>query len=499
MGTAASGRGVTDVERFKALRSQDVREWPAMATRAWDMPSARTAAIKGQAGNFQLISDMARAMTNDPTYFTVRERRINGFLRSDVAIIPANDSVLAEEIADNLRDYLPQMFRELELRKLLGWYHDVSVAPATLDWELSDDGLCFLPCLRVLNPRWVYYDPSRNWFVFEGRDNMADMHPGDGRWVLLTDWEPTKFCGKASACASAWVAKRFTEADWNTWRDNNCNKIIKAKYPNGGDNDASQSEDSVTSFSDRVSQARLTKVIGLPQGQDPSNSFDIDAVNLADPTAGASYPTALEYYDRKMAEAWLGSHLAFEVTDRGSYAAAETHGGVTRELVQGDAKMMEEVLNLQIVYPFTVANYGEGLAATCCPKLKWKIDVEEDFAGVTKAFQTFCAGLKQAADAGYAVKNLDQLGTRFGFQFERIAAPTGTSSPQAPPAPLNEPTDDTQKNDRSLDRGAPRTIKKISEGRWRVFGAQRGADGKRINLGTFSSYEEAKRHEAQAA
>jgi hypothetical protein len=351
-----------------------------------------------------------------------------------------------------------------------------------------------LPSIRALNARWSYYDFARNCFVYEAREGNLDVEPGDGRWLLMLGWEPGKYCGKASACAASWVAKRFADQDWNSWSDLNASPIVKAKYPNGGDNDAggttsNPGNDAVTVFSQQVAQARVTKVIGLPQGQGPADSFDVDVVKLAD-AVWQSFPARLEYNDRKIAEAWLGSHLAFEVTDRGSYAAAETHKGVTRELVQGDAQALADVVNAQLVHPFVVANFGIGVAAVCCPTVRWPIDIEEDSAGITKSFLQIMQALKSASDAGYDVNNLGVFGKRFGLDITKGARPVQVQVADAKADAAPKPT--AEKDDKA-EEPIKRSIRKVGPSQWRAYSPA----GE--NLGTFGSLQAAKDREADKA
>lgn len=449
-----SGKGVTDVDRFNGLVPLTAREWPVLAAKAWDMPSARDAAVAGTGGRFEAISDLAKAMNNDPTFAVCRERRLGALTRTPVTVEPANGSAEAQQVAAALEAHLAEMIPDAELWELLGWWHDVGVAPFYVDYPLDMDADEWIPQLRAMNPRWMTYNPATYRFQYSAQEGLLDVTPGDGRWGLLLKWRYMTYPGKASTCVRAWGSKQFGEADWNKWSDANSDPILVGTYPNGGDNDAGTQPDGATQFIQQLFRARTTKVIGCAQGSDASDSYGVEVLKTGDAAIGSSFKERMEYYDRKIAEVWLGSNLAFEVTDKGSYAAAQTHKGVTRELVQGDARALEDVLNPQLVYPFVCMNFGQAVASRSCPKIVWHIDVEEDTAGVTKAFAQFTQGLKQASDAGYEVENLNELGDRFGFRFKRVLQPTQVKDAAIPTTDGDGPTADSEATSDDLAKEA---------------------------------------------
>lgn len=393
-----------------------VYDIPATGGQEWEPPLVRVAQAQSSVGQPQMLADLCRQMETDEAYSAAMRRRVNGLIRSKLKVLPRdNEDKDSVKVAMFVEGFIDQMIPNLELRRFVSWYHQLSTAIATLDWNVAKDESTWVPSLRTLNPRWTYYDVSSFVWRFTSYDGVSDVMPGDGTWVQALDWMYGRPMGIASELALQWTSKQFAIRDWMTWSDFYAWPPLKAKFPSGGSESYQQKLDFVNSVKELVVQ----RVIGLPSGTDPNNSYDVEALKLADKEY-EGFQARIEYADRKMQISWLGGNLSSEVADKGAYAASRTHDGVEKESLQGDAKVIARVICEQVIRPFVVANFGTD---ELCPTLEWTIFDEEDAGTKAKAISDFSTAMTNFKTAGYEIDNIKDTAEAYGLILKKATAP----------------------------------------------------------------------------
>jgi len=406
-------------------------EVPAIGTRVWNPESVRTAVLETAQGRMQNAGDLARTMETDEAYSAAMQRRVNGLIKSPYRIVPKNpdddDCVRAAMLTEN---FIDKMLPYLELRRLVTWLHQLDVGVATLDWTIDQDADTWIPTLRCLNPRWIWYDISRNVWVHTSYEGIRDINPGDGRWVFGVDWMYGKPSGMVSALSEVWISKRYAFRDWNQWSDFYAWPFVKAKYPSGG----SETPEEKEAFVNDVASMYRTKVIGVATGDD-TNTYDVDTVVMSSGDAWHGFKERIEYVDRKYQIKWLGGNLSSEINQVGSFAASRTHDGVEKELLEGDAKVLADIISTQIIKPFIIANGGR---EEHLPTITWTIFDEEDAQSKASSIASFAKALTDFKTAGYEVDNIKQAAEAFGLVLKKHA--TVAATPDAPEADVEETT-----------------------------------------------------------
>jgi hypothetical protein len=133
----------------------------------------------------------------------------------------------------------------------------------------------------------------------------------------------------------------------------------------------------------------------------------------------------------------LGGNLGSEATSKGSNrAAAETHAGALAELACSDAEELGEALQYQLLAPFMALNFGTKPEETPLPF--WDAAPDDDARAWVAAQAQFAGAVKAFGEAGIEIKNLEEVGRRFGLELSAAVSVKELpgNKPPPPPAPL---------------------------------------------------------------
>jgi phage gp29-like protein len=92
------------------------------------------------------------------------------------------------------------------------------------------------------------------------------------------------------------------------------------------------------------------------------------------------------------------------------------HDGVVKEFLEGDAKVMSDVITQQVIRPFIIANGGKECHV---PTVTWAIFDEEDAGTKATAIASFAKALNDFSFAGYEVENMTQVAESFGLVLKK--------------------------------------------------------------------------------
>lgn len=401
--------------RLEHFARQLITPWATSLRPTWTIGQIRHALLAHRQGEFSAVSQLFDSMLEDDELPGTLQKRINATLRSEFQLKIDEDRELSRR-ERQAADLFPDMVPDDQAFDLLASWLILGVGVATIDWNTK--GPLWIPRLRTLPTEFLRYDEHAREWTYEAREGTQRVEPGNGKWVLLTSGDRGWIWGLIRGLAPLWLGKRLTEGDWQRYCQKHGLPIIKAKVPIFRD------EKEKDRFIDELGEIQSEGVIGLPQGADESQSYDVELLEATD-QSWESFQANLDRADRKIQIMLLGSNIGTEQTEAtgGSRAAAETSQlGVDREKAKADEKRLSQALKDQVLAPFFALNFGPNAPV---PSPYWDVCPEEDAREWADAQVAFVGLLNQIRTTGYKLKNAEDLAAEYGLELEE--------DPDAPP------------------------------------------------------------------
>jgi hypothetical protein len=410
------------------------REIPITTTStSWTVPLVREAMQSLVIGLFDMPSQLIDALLGNARIQAAMNSRTGGLLGREVDfLVPKKfrDSPAAQECCDAFIDAWPALFGEGSLVTADEWEIMLGFAPGQLLWDL--DGEYGRPVLEPWHPRWTYWHFLDRSLVAIGQDGQERITPGDGHWFLHTRRGAYRgwMRGAFRAVAEPWLARCYARRDWARYSERHGMPIIKAKTPSDAEVDTD-----VENFRTAMANLGQETSIELPQGKDPTESYDVEYLETKD-QSWEGFQSLIDSCDAEITLAIMSQNLTTEVKE-GSFAAARVHADVRQSLLEADARALARTIYSQIARPFAALNFGN---ADLAPAPKWDVKPYEDDLTAAQTFYAFSQGLSYLATAGFGVDKLDAFARRFGIdmgaaKFIKRAAPV---------APPREPDEDEE-------------------------------------------------------
>lgn len=406
--------------RLENFARQIITPWATSIRPTWTIGQVRAALLSHRMGDMNQVSQLFDSMLEDDEIPGDLQKRINATLRSEFSLKIDEDRELNRR-EQNTEDMFPDMVPDDQLFDLIANWIVLGVGVATIDWNIK--GPLWIPKLRNLPTEFLRYDENAREWTYEAREGTQKVIPGNGKWVLLTSGDRGWIWGLIRGLATLWLGKRLTEVDWQRYCQKHGLPIIKAKVPIFRD------EKEKTRFIDELGEIQSEGVIGLPQGTDESQSYDVELLEATDQSWEA-FEAHLARADRKIQIMLLGSNIGTEQSEEtgGSRAAAETSSaGIDRDKAKADEKRVAQTLKDQFLRPFFELNFG---AAPDVPRPYWDVCPEEDAREWADSQVAFVGLLNQIRTTGYKLKNAEELAKEYGLELEE--------DPDAPPAQGSE-------------------------------------------------------------
>jgi phage gp29-like protein len=402
--------------RLENFARQMITPWATSMRPTWTIGQVRTALLALRQGQFSAASQLFDSMLEDDEIPGDLQDRVNATLRSEFSLRVDEDRELNRK-EQQVQDMFEDMVPDDQLFELVASWLVLGAGVATLDWNVS--GPIWMPRLRFLPPEFLRYDENERAWFYLAREGEQRVTPGDGKWVLMTSGERGYIWGLIRGLATLWLAKRLTEGDWQRYCQKHGLPIIKAKVPIFRD------ENEKNRFIDELGEIQSEGVIGLPQGTDESQSYDVELLEATDQSWEA-FQAHLARADRKIQIMLKGSNIGTEQTAEtgGSRSASESsQDAVDQKKAKADEKRISQVIRTQVLRPFFELNYGTGAPV---PAPYWDVCPEEDAREWADAQTAFVGILNQIRTTGYKLKNAEDLAKEYGLELEE--------DPDAPPA-----------------------------------------------------------------
>jgi phage gp29-like protein len=131
------------------------------------------------------------------------------------------------------------------------------------------------------------------------------------------------------------------------------------------------------------------------------------------------YQVLADFCNREMSKAILGQTLTTDTAGAtGTYATAQVHGQVRRDLVEADAQALAQTLRGQLLRPLVGFNFGWDKPT---PWFRFKVEAEEDLKTLSEVY----LNLKQMG----VPLSLDHISQRFGIPLPSITEAAISKNP----------------------------------------------------------------------
>ncbi|MCI1193411.1 DUF935 domain-containing protein [Calidifontimicrobium sp. SYSU G02091] len=382
-------------------------------------------ASMGDAHDFLLAADDIRE--KDLHYRAVLQTRTLAVAGLPVSILARDDSRAAKRAADLVRDAITDQ----DISQLAAHLMDAvakGYAVAEILWDTS--GRIWYP--REIVPREAHWftfdrDTGRLLRLVDGSAEGATMPP----YRMIVHTPPLSagiplLGGVARSALWAWVFKSFALRDWARFAELFGQPIRVGKYHQGA------SPDDVAVLRQAAFSLGSDAAAVIPQ------EMALELVESGSKSASADlYHKLIDYLDRQVSKAVLGQTMTTD--DGSSQAQARVHEQVRRDILEADARALEQTITRDLISPIVRLNLGEDAPL---PIVDLVVEAPEDMAALADQ-------VAKLAGAGVAIPQTWVRG-RFGIPEPQ----DGEAVVGAEPASAGEPLANTVAN-RARTHGSP--------------------------------------------
>ncbi len=172
-----------------------------------------------------------------------------------------------------------------------------------------------------------------------------------------------------------YLLKNFALKDWATFNELFGMPLRLGKF------------DPAATPADRETLRAAIRSLGTDAAGIISKNTEIEFVEASGRLSGMvnPYQVMAEFCNREMSKAVLGQTLTTDTAGAtGTYAAAKTHEGVRRDLLEADAESLAETIREQLLRPLVGFNFGWERPL---PWFVFNIEEEEDLKSVAETYQ----------------------------------------------------------------------------------------------------------------
>ncbi len=330
------------------------------------------------------------------------------------------------------------------------------------DPKFDPDGIK-LPTAQTWSTQFCYWRWDTRSFWINHLGGTAEMHAGDGNWVLLSPFGHNHgwLYGLINSVAWLYMDRIFLKRNWARANEKWSLGVMKGIVP--ADADAPDKQN----FTNAIQNMPHESAVLLPMTK-AGNKFDIEMLKTDIATGWQTFLETKRSIDVDIAIDFLGQNLSTEISSGsggsgGSKAAAKVHNDIREDILKADVEVLQTTIRKQILTPLVAQNWGHLIAEMglplkdFVPNVTWEIEPPED----KESDATVLLALSQA------VPVLNAAGVDMPALFERFDIPMidGTAGwdegkqadmieKLAPPA-KPEPSEDDDGEDKTekLSRG----------------------------------------------
>jgi phage gp29-like protein len=404
------------------------RKWlelPIVVQNTWDNYTQVAEAIDQLtiAGNYLQASLLVQSLFSDDRVSACLNTRTNAIFGLPMEFkYPGQDQpeddATAEMVAlkEHIRDVVESEWEDImpgaAAREWFRWgvMMNLGVSEIVWRWVESDepDGMQ-LPTLKVWNTQFCYWRWDTRSFWINHTGGTAEIHPGDGHWVMLCPFGHNHgwLYGLVNSLGWLYLDRIFLKRNWARANEKFSLGIMKAFMP------ADANENDKGRFVAAIENLPHEATVSLPV-TDKGNKFDLEMVKTDTATGWETFLNTKRSIDTDIAVCILGQNLSTEISGGsggtgGSKAAAKVHNDIREDILKADVEILATTIKTQILTPLVARNWGHviqamgGLLQDFVPDVTWQIEPPEDKQQDTEAIAALAQALPVLSAAGVDV------------------------------------------------------------------------------------------------
>ncbi len=280
-------------------------------------------------------------------------KRKNVMASVEFQLEPASEDARDVKVAEFCQDWIDGQNDWTESKIAMQDAVGKGYAALSINWDVSEGQALPISLDFLEQKRFLFYDKTgyvnRFPLLITDENMMGEVIQP---WSMLLhvyggkSGHPTK-SAIFRPCAWLYLFKNYSLKDWVVFASVYGQPLRLGKYSPGA--------------SDDDKDALYTALVSL--GSDAagiiSESTAIEFVSAnAGRTSSDIYANLAKFCDKGISKAVIGQTLSAEVGDKGSYAAANTHNEIRKDLVESDAMAQAATVRTQLLQPIVGFNFG---------------------------------------------------------------------------------------------------------------------------------------------
>ena len=298
-------------------------------------------------GTFLRSGLLADLLRRDADVYGALQQRLTALGAHPLCFDAADDSGAAVKARDGLAADWPRICSP-------GAQADLALDEAMMGWALAQTPWRYDPeskRLRQTVEPWPSYAVEhdrtlRQWYV-QTAEGRLPITPGDGQWLLVAPRSARApwLWGAIRAIAEWYLSNSFAASDGRRRSETTGQGIWKVKVPAGA-RESSEGKGFLRAFRNLGRAA----AIPAPRGATPESSYDFELIE-----AKADAHEIFEWLKRTgggaIRLAILGQDLTSQNNEVGTNASSSTGEGVTRAVVEAQARGLSDAFTQQVAAP----------------------------------------------------------------------------------------------------------------------------------------------------
>lgn len=366
----------------------------------WSVDQVRQALWAHMVGVFDQSAQLWDSVLGDDRVTATMGSRLAGLFGKELRFRPANDSDAAKECCDAWAAHFPRIAGDMSLQEMHTYTIGVGFSPSQVVWDTTRP--IWYPYVRPWHPRFTYYHWEFRKFVALSLDGSIPIVPGDGKWMLHSQWGHQGYRswvrGALRAVAEPWMLRKFAFRDMARYSE------VHGLPTRVGVVPAVSDPGERAKFESDIANLGSDAAMILPSGVDRENSYDYKLVEAVD-TSWQVFPGLIDRCDMAIVLALLFQNLTTEVKG-GSFAATDAHMDVRQSGIQGDNEAWRTTIYDQLARPFAYLNFGDPELA---PWTEWDVQARDNYSQNAKQFQAFGTAVEVLRRGGVQFRDVEEL------------------------------------------------------------------------------------------
>ncbi len=318
-------------------------------------------------------------------------KRVNAIMEPDYDIEPFDESNESKKVVEFVQDVisdLPIYDLYVALQQAVGR----GFSAVELKWEIVS-GKLIVTGFEYIPQQYFRFENKKPLFLTEDNEQGEEIPPYK---AIIHKYGGLSGDPKAPkifrACAWLYLFKNYSLKDWVIFSEVYGMPLRLGKYPSGANEDTK-----------RALKSALLSLASDGAGIIPQGA-DIELIFSSAKSGADVYENLAKFCEKGMSKVILGQTLSADVGEKGSYAAAQAHNEVRKDLLFSDARALAETLKFQFIKPLIGFNFGWDVPL---PRIIPRITEPEDLKTTAETYEILSRmGLKIPEDFVYGKFNI---------------------------------------------------------------------------------------------